>query len=160
MTTATIGINGKVVSEDDLTRIADRIAHAADKAEWNEATKDLARLLGTGCVLNSAPAPTDGYVDGAILSCSWGWEQTNVDFYRIVKRAGPWVKLQKLTKTFVETGDMCGKVVPMADDAEDEPIRRKLAFDGQNQPSGCKFMDSYGWISLWDGKPERVSWYG
>lgn len=56
-TTDTIGINGKIVSEDDLSRIADCIAHAADKTAWNAAVRDLAQLLGTGCVLNSPPPP-------------------------------------------------------------------------------------------------------
>lgn len=95
-----------------------------------------------------------GYQPGAIVIEIWGWEQTNVDFYRIEKRAEQWVTLTAVSSRITETGFMSGTTVPL-----DEPktphrhLRKKLKFrDGK--PAG--FANWPG--GLWNAKPVRCSW--
>ena len=43
--------------------------------------------------------PSLTFTPGAILVDSWGWDQTNIDFYRITKRSGDFVTVEKLKKS-------------------------------------------------------------
>lgn len=116
----------------------------------------------------------DKYQVGAIIDSQWGWEQTNVDFYRIVKRTNATVWLEPLQSQAVENAEsylgrqsMTGYSVPsdtpkqigafevaMASCRYDgKPIRRRLAYrDGK-----CIGLQiKHGWASLWDG--DAVNW--
>lgn len=116
-----------------------------------EALRDLANLAG------------DGYVAGGVLAYSWGYDQTNIDFYRIVKRSGEWVWLREMEG--IETEDpprepggpwtMTGRVVAGADQPDAKVFRRKL-HKRNGKITGCA-LRSYGWASLWDGHPMSVS---
>lgn len=96
-------------------------------------------------------------VAGTILASSWGYDQTNVDFYRVEKVKGDWVTLQQIASH--EEGDgWTGKVVP-ADPQKpiDEPFRRKIG------PLSCGELmiriSSYEYARPWNGKPKAVSHY-
>jgi hypothetical protein len=106
--------------------------------------------------------PSQALVVGAILASSWGYEQTNVDFYRAEKIKNGWVTLQKIDA--VETSDdredyisMTGRVVPVEPHKPiGDPFRRKLGeCCGQISIKIC----SYEYASLWDGHPKAVSHY-
>jgi hypothetical protein len=102
--------------------------------------------------------PTTPYATGAILKGTWGYDQTNVDFYEVLKRSGNWLTLRKLKTVETEYSgqSMTGRATP--GDPTGETLRRKLVFrDGK--PVGCKFEPGYGWISAWDGKPASFSCY-
>jgi hypothetical protein len=116
-----------------------------------------------------AAAEPDPFAPGAILYSSWGYDQTNVDFYRVAmrKEAGghDWVRLEKIES--VETSDdteerpatMTGRVVP-ADPVKpigEKPILRKIHANG-NSP--FVKINSYAFAYPWDGTPKRVSHYG
>lgn len=88
---------------------------------------------------------------GLILSSSWGYEQTNVDFYRVEAVRGRMVELVKLEAIEVEHGDMRGKVVP-SDQPKGERLWRRW------KGSGCAIA-SYAWASPWDGRPARFTSY-
>ena len=96
---------------------------------------------------------------GAIFACSWGYDQTNVDFYRVEKIAGAFVTLQPIAAEEASDGatSLTGRVVPAEPHrAEGKPFRRKLhAYDGRPYVS----IASYSGASLWDGRPMRVSHY-
>lgn len=100
-----------------------------------------------------------GYNPGDYVYASWGYDQTNIDWFRITKRSGQWI-------TIVPVGDikthgsvsMTGTSVPDVTDAGGKPMRKKLVMrDGQ--PWGCNFRSSYGWISKWNGKPKGYTEY-
>ena len=57
----------------------------------------------------------------------------------------------------METGPMAGHVVAIPDEFIGEPMRKRVQFGSKNKP--YLTMASYGWCSLWDGKPEYRSWY-
>lgn len=97
---------------------------------------------------------------GAILYSSWGYDQTNVDFYRVEKIAGAFVTLQEIGQTEASDGELSltGRVVP-ADPAAPigDPFRRKILTDaGSGTVAKIK---SYAFAYLWDGHPRRVSHY-
>jgi hypothetical protein len=94
---------------------------------------------------------------GAILASSWGYDQTNVDFYRVEKVQNGWATLQQIASQ--ETGDgWTGKVVPAEPHRLiDQPFRRKIGgnFDGEPYLR----ISSYEYARPWDGRPKSVSHY-
>jgi Peptidase M66 len=131
----------------------------------------------------SAPAEKsaheDGYQPGAILESSWGYDQTNVDYFQIVKRTNDTVFLIPLNSRNVESKDMRGQCIP-ADPMQPgeyvscvgtwngKPIRRRLCRYKEsinNPPSsgrigqvfGCSIK--HGWCRLWDGSPSHWTAY-
>ena len=52
---------------------------------------------------------------GDILYSSWGWEQTNIDFYQVIAIRGSAVDLRQLDQRITEDGYMCGTTVPLPD---------------------------------------------
>lgn len=108
------------------------------------------------------PHVATSYEIGAILYDTWGWEQTNIDFYCIIDRKGEWITVQKMKKDVVSEGPgtMCTTETPLILDETDKPCRKKLKkFDGKE--SGFTFRDysGGGWCSLWNGKAKYASHY-
>lgn len=76
-----------------------------DKDKKKQAKKDAA----------NGPHP---YTEGMIVYNSWGWEQTNIDFYKIVKVKNKTLTLRKISsrpadKQPSENMSMCAMVVPV-----------------------------------------------
>jgi hypothetical protein len=96
---------------------------------------------------------TDGYVPGAILAYRWGYEQTNVDYYKILKRTNSTVTVVQVDGVSTPSPDnfMVGTSVPLPEKVIGTPIRRKLIQYG-GEIRGIK-INSYGWCSLWNGQP-------
>jgi hypothetical protein len=95
---------------------------------------------------------------GDILECSWGYEQTNVDFYQVLEVKGKMVKIREIKSSMPngETGFMTGHVIPLKDQfIEKEPEMLKRVGEGNSVS-----IESYASASPWDGLPCRVSWYG
>jgi len=87
---------------------------AADKADRKAAAKAVGRGLDVGDVLR----------------CSWGYEQTNIDYYEVTALVGArMVEIRKIAAKTTETGWCCGTCVPMVGEYIDEPMR-KVAKDG------------------------------
>jgi len=86
---------------------------------------------------------------GDILVSSWGYDQTNIDFYKVVKKSESSVWLQKLGKKYLEQTDWAHyKVVPTDEfSTENQFARRYKSGDyvGINRYSGA---------FLWNGKPQ------
>ena len=111
----------------------------------------------------SGPAaePAAPYAVGSILYGSWGYDQTNIDFFQIVRHsAGGMLTLRPLSSVCQYDGaSMTGKAEPGAPSGKPD-IRRKLYIsDGQER--GCKYFNysGGGWISAWDGLPKAYSTY-
>jgi hypothetical protein len=90
---------------------------------------------------------------GTILYTSWGYDQTNVEFFEVIATTKAMVVLQKIGTNYSSTGDMTGTVTPNRTSRLDGPIRRKVSKCGTVRIDDC----SSGWV--WDGKPKRVSSY-
>lgn len=98
------------------------------------------------------------FTEGKIIVFSWGYEQTNIEFFKILKRQGEWVTIVEMGK--IDTYDahsMTGTSMPTEVKPEAKPTRRKVhSYQGVERGVGYK---TYGWGNLWDGTPAHYSSY-
>lgn len=117
---------------------------------------------------------------GDILHHSWGWEQTNCDFYQVVEVKKASVVLRKIAAETVlgSEGFMSDRRMPVKDKflenatqaltkddrkitAENPTIEKRVSFYVKEDGSLRYYISTpYGWCDLWDGKPQSCSWYG
>ena len=98
-------------------------------------------------------AEGDKMQPGAIVVDSWGYEQTNIDFYLITARVGDMVTLQPIGQRREYTGDMQGNCTPDPETFAGDPIRRKVNKWGAVAPY------SFSCGRIWDGRPMGWSSY-
>lgn len=103
---------------------------------------------------------------GDILKSSWGYEQTNVSFYQVVKATAKMLTVRRIGSEMESDAElsMSGKVVPKVgvfmEGSRSEELRRKV-LDGDTIK-----INSYAYAYLMqpreDGsfKPSYVSFYG
>ncbi len=108
-------------------------------------------------VIKSRRLKEQVYTADKIISNSWGYEQTNIDFYKILKRSGLFVTLQLMTSQNVSAGDMVGTCIPKDVDTTEKPFRRKVCI--RNGRETGLSIKQYGWASIWDGKPVHYTSY-
>lgn len=95
---------------------------------------------------------------GDIYSSSWGYEQTNVDFYQVVEVKGKCTAvLRKIAQQDVEGSNyshgMACEVVAVKDSfLSEETITKRVGQYGIS-------LSSYASASKWDGQPKYKSWY-
>lgn len=136
--------------------LSDAVLIASRKAEMRAAVK-------------AAKAGIDAAVDmpvGTILTNSWGWEQTNVDFFKVVRVAGK-ATVECVAIGGKMTGDappssMAGYCVADPDKVLDGGaiIRMRLTSKTAVAVPGKSGRSWGSHASKWDGKPEYTSWYG
>lgn len=89
---------------------------------------------------------------GDVLVASWGYEQTNVDFYRVVAVLPASVRLVQALTVLVEDRGSYVHVVPGA--SVGEPVTKRVSARGEVGFSSYK----HGY--LWDGKPQHQTGWG
>jgi len=93
---------------------------------------------------------------GAVLSSSWGYDQTNYDFYVVVKMSATSIWLQKIKQ---DSSDYNGQYMTSVENPVlgeylvGAPMRRK--YNGGNWVN----INSYAGARLWDGKPKNATHY-
>jgi hypothetical protein len=101
-----------------------------------------------------------GFEVGNILSSSWGYDQTNVTFYQVLKVTPKTVTVREIRKEYQYGGDMTGTVLPVRDSfpLHSKEKRRTVtrSFDGSRP---CLKMESYEFAYLWDGNPQNFTSY-
>lgn len=80
------------------------------KAERKAAKKDFAPTLAVGDILRS----------------SWGYDQTNIDYYEVTKVLGKYVEIRELSQESKETGFMSGQCIPTPGNFIGKPMRKKV----------------------------------
>lgn len=106
------------------------------------------------------------YKVGDILQGSWGYGQTNVNFYQVTKATKKAIAIKQVGQAMDQTGFMCGEVKAV-----------KNAFYDDNEYGGGEFKKIpqcwihkeeanwyvkspiHGNLHLWDGKACYKSWY-
>ena len=91
------------------------------------------------------------FVKGAILYSSWGYEQTNIDFYEILERKNDFVIIQEIgqIRNHDSRGDS-GTCMPDKKIKIGEPFRKKITKHASIN------LESYKYCGLWNGRP--LSW--
>lgn len=95
----------------------------------------------------SIPTTPNGCKVGDIYCCSWGYDQTNVDFYEIV--ATPTAKtihLRQLCATSQGADNM--KVAVPGKYRDTQVLVKRVA------SSDAFSLSKYKWLTLWDGSPQ------
>lgn len=92
---------------------------------------------------------------GDIYYSSWGYDQTNIDFYQIVGKKGKMSFLvQKIGSKITKHTDWgADYVVPNPDHTRGEPMLKRMSEYGFN-------LNSYSSASPWDGSPKQETSYG
>ena len=93
-----------------------------------------------------------------ILRYSWGWEQTNIEFYVVVKTTPAMIHLRRIGQE--NTGfDMFGTTVPLTgiDERHPEILKKRVVDLGSGYGEVVRM--EYGSAKLWDGTPQRYSSY-
>lgn len=93
---------------------------------------------------------------GTIVYNSWGYDQTNVDFYEVVKTSGNYVWLQRLAESATENGFMSSSnTMPQPGTSHGAITQHRVKV----WQSGQSVTFKHGSGSIWDGKPKYSSWY-
>lgn len=91
---------------------------------------------------------------GDILYSSWGYDQTNIDFYQVIEVNSPtMVTIRGINDVATQDGYMQGTRTPCKDQFHGEPMRKKAS------PDNSIKLNSHTYASLWDGKPKRYTAY-
>lgn len=102
-------------------------------------------------------ATADDVLRGTVLSCSWGYDQTNVDYYVVVKRTPKMVTYLPMTMTETPDSIMTGTALPGTVQYEADPIRRSI----RETPYGVRINGESNFQScdVWNGRAKYVSHY-
>ncbi len=119
------------------------------------------------------------YKVGDSLHHSWGYDQTNCDFYQVVEVKKASVVLRKIGAKTVpgSEGFMCESLMPEKDafiikgtqaltkdnrefTPENPTIVKRVSFYVKEDGSLRYYIPvPYGWCELWDGNKKYSSWY-
>jgi hypothetical protein len=95
---------------------------------------------------------------GDILVSHWGYDQTNVDFYTVIKKTGLGVTLAPMGEKIVEynSNNMSGRVLPGEINYTAKTINRKI-----KKYSGGVYVsiNTFATASKWNGQPQYFSNY-
>ena len=130
----------------------------------------LAKKL-SGDTVPAVAAPTTkeivskyGIKVGDILEDSWGYEQTNVEFYKVTKILSPCkieiVEVGHIQSNYESHGMACD-VVPDVNHEIGERIVKTVAQDSWEKQDGRYHIKINSCVSLtpWNGQPCYCSWY-
>jgi hypothetical protein len=119
-------------------------SHAREKAAWKAETSKPHTLR-----------------PGVILHHSWGWEQTQCDYYQVLSVTDHTMIIQAIGDETVEgstySHGMADMRLPVRDAFCGKPFRVKV--DGRNYVRVGDGPLSHGSCSVWDGKAQYCSWY-
>lgn len=145
----------------EATQYIDKfMSEVKERIERNEREKQLKKEAKKGAV--------NPFKVGDILYDSWGYDQTNIDFYQITKVNGMQIEMRELSQELTQSdglSSMAGYVTPRKGDFISEPIKKIVqvmtSYNSQTQSykASCYIPSKHGWISLWDGNKKYCSWY-
>lgn len=77
-------------------------------------------------------------VVGDILNTSWGYDQTNVEFFEVVQVAGKHVVVREIARASESTGHDKGRCVPQSGAYISEPARRLVQWGDSVRIDQCR----------------------
>ena len=93
---------------------------------------------------------------GDILESSWGYDQTNVDFYEVVGVTNKSVKIEKIGNTTVSDDGPGGlSVVPNTSYRSGNVMLKRVSSVSADGKSGWVSLTSYSGANKWDGTPQH-----
>lgn len=97
--------------------------------------------------------------NGDIFVATWGYEQTNADFYQVIAVTPKGVRIRHIkSKEKTEGSSMSGYAVPIKDAFDGSPKTKRITiYDGEEN---IRIDSSQGLANKWDGNPVGISTYG
>ena len=89
---------------------------------------------------------------GDMLVSSWGYDQTNVSWYRVIRVTAKSVVIQSCHGVCAESGEYSDQMVPGAVKEGTKPMTKRVR---AGLDSYSVTINSYADASLWDGTPQR-----
>lgn len=129
---------------------ADRIRASDEaKAKRKQKAKEAQKALSAA----------EFYKVGDVVYCSWGFEQTQVDFYRVIRVLPKQIEVAELYQKTVEGSEMShGMACDRVPDNELRPNGDKYRLTVR--PGGdLSKISSFQYPHKWDGLPKYRSWY-
>jgi len=108
------------------------------------------------------PSPAEMGVEvGDIFVSSWGYDQTNVDFYQVTRLTAQSVEVRAIASELVSGDGWSGTVVAVPnaflEGLQAQKFVSRLRHGYQGEPSIKVGYQRYAW--LWDGKPKTMTSY-
>jgi hypothetical protein len=125
------------------------------KHEERKAARRLARSEARKNIVNP-------FKVGDILYNSWGYEQTNIDWYQVVAVKGKTVTLRPIVgEVFEHDSAMSGWTKPKPSNWGGPPFRKTLQVhvDHNGTAYDPYLPMKHGCLSKWDGNKVHCSWY-
>lgn len=91
---------------------------------------------------------------GDIYYTSWGYDQTNVDFYKVIEVKGQKVTLIEIGSKIVDNNGSSDSVVANPEAEKGEPFNKMVS------KYGTFNIASYASASKWDGAPKHATAWG
>jgi hypothetical protein len=140
--------------EDAITYAEKYITEVERVSKKREEEKEKKRLL------NADVKASDFYKVGDIVVNTWGWEQTNVDFYEVVEVKNKTILINEIGGMVEEGSEyshgMACNVLPVKGNFIVGGDSYKLRVKNGGTLSNPA---SYYYMHKWDGRPEYKSWY-
>lgn len=96
---------------------------------------------------------SDHYAVGDVVYASWGYDQTNIDWYQVVEVGAKSVKIRPVAAASSDAGGPTG--------GHTQPIRGRFTGEAQIRilsPDGS-IRDRHSGLYKWDGRPKYTSSY-
>lgn len=94
---------------------------------------------------------------GDILVCSWGYDQTNIDYYAVEKVTAKSVRIVAISKRRIASEGTHDRVMPDPTTKIGKSMTRRFELGTGRHDVGtyrCR-IESYSSARLWDGTPDR-----
>ena len=89
---------------------------------------------------------------GDVYVCSWGYDQTNVDFYKVTRKMKKSIKIVGIGKRVVENNVQSSLVVPELDHMFRKDCTK---FPTDMNGKAVLRINSFSFADPWDGTPQR-----
>jgi hypothetical protein len=96
---------------------------------------------------------------GDIIVNTWGWEQTNVDFYQVTEVLNKKIRVAEIHKNYDETGFMSGSSMPCKDEFKEGGDKYLLSLKLRNGEARICDPESYYYFHVWSGQEQYESHY-
>ena len=121
-----------------------------------EFVNEKVEFLKENCVKKSRKSPDakEHYCVGDVLYDSWGYDQTNVDWFQVTKVKGKSIWLRPIRENSSDAGNCSyGYTQPRRNEFKGVEFRKTV------QPDGYVCSPLRGSLRKWDGKPQYCSSY-
>lgn len=91
---------------------------------------------------------------GDIYVCSWGYDQTNIDYYKVLEVKNKSVVIASIGQDRTYTGHMQGECKPLPNVVIGNPITKRIIPNGN---STSLKITSFSWAYPWSGKTNHFT---